>query len=263
MGGEDQDVRTAAHRLLHGDDVGAGAAALVGVGLAGDGVAHLLKAPGNIVRGVRLPLRSDGPGLGGEDLQVLPDARHVRQVAGALEHGHRLGHCDGVPRGQGVRGLTVHEPRLDAPGQGLFRPGGHLPPVAVGPQVTGQRRGAGLPVEDGGKGLALYRRIRGKGAVPLAVDISLLRRPGDGGGSVAGDIGEGAVPIHRRAPGGLIEELRRIRPGHGLPRRGEIRLADGYFPGPVQGLLAPGGPVRGANRQGLRDDQGKAQRQSA
>ena len=116
VGGEDQDVRTAAHRLLHGDDVGAGAAALVGVGLAGDGVAHLLKAPGNIVRGVRLPLRPDGPGLGGEDLQVLPDVRHIRQVAGALEHGHRLGHCDGVPRGQGVRGLTVHEPRLDAPG---------------------------------------------------------------------------------------------------------------------------------------------------
>ena len=195
VGGENQNIGVRSGRLFHSDDIVPGAALAVGVGLEGDGVAHGLKPPLQVLDGVRLPLGADGPVGGGEGLQIRPEPGHIGQGVGPLQHHQGLRRRNRAGGGQPAAALPGHHAGLEGPEH--RRPGplshGSGVPELIQP-LNCRAGGAGPPPEDGGE------LLPGDGAaglvfsVPHAGEIALLRRPGHRVGVVTGHVGEGALP---------------------------------------------------------------------
>ena len=156
----------------------------------------------------------------------------------------------GLRGGEGGVGGAGDQAGLDAPQQGIGRPGGDAGGVLILVQLrAGHGGGAHAAVQHGGEGLP------GEGALGLieaaahALDIAGLGRPGHRVGVVAGHIGEGGLAGDLRAAGGLIEELGRHAPGDGGVGLGQDLLADGVGLRPGPGALGPGRPLRGGDRR--------------
>lgn len=115
VGGEHQNIRVRGGGLLYGDDIVSGPPLTVSIGLEGDRIPHLLKAPLQVLDGVCLPLGADGAVGSGEDIQIGPKLADIRQGDGLLQHHQRLGHCDGAVGRQLVCTAPGHYARLKAP----------------------------------------------------------------------------------------------------------------------------------------------------